>query len=94
MAIETYAPLYRLNATTEEELLAGATRTEQCMCGGYITAHAHPDAIRGAVMEHQSTPRHRAWWRAQASIDQHLTGTPVPDELLLRGRRCPCGGHG
>lgn len=23
-----------------------------------------------------------------------LTGEPIPEVLLLRGRRCPCGSHG
>lgn len=30
----------------------------------------------------------------RAELALHADGTAVPEPLLLRGRRCPCGGHG
>lgn len=88
--------------TAQERLLEAyrrQVRIEPCACGGHISAGGGDDEIRDAVAAHYATPIHRAYRRRQdellweAEREAHVNGTPVPESLLLRGRRCPCGGH-
>lgn len=89
--------------TAQERLIEAyrrQPRIEPCACGGQIVAGGADAEVMAAVGEHYRTPQHVAWRRSQedalyaAERELHLVGTEVPEALLLRGRRCPCGGHG
>lgn len=90
-----------MSAMTVAERLADAyrrqARVERCACGGTVWATGgSDDEISKAVASHNASPTHQQWRHEQLAIAErelHVAGKRVPDDLLLRGKRCPCGGH-
>jgi hypothetical protein len=54
---------YGSDAAAAEEMPEVAVRTEACACGGTLgVAIESPVLILRAVVAHQGTALHRAWW--------------------------------
>jgi hypothetical protein len=59
-----------LSAYGSDVRLSPQRRTEECVCGGTITAEVGWEAA--AVDEHNATPLHQAWrrWRDEQELEE------------------------